>query len=336
MSSFLLLIVDIFVVVWIVHSIEPWREGSVNFDCKFNGKPICCSLLNSYHTHSMHKSANPHHAELHHHRGPCKVSRKYKPSAYEEKHRSIVERIHAMRGKEERERYLEIRKVIYEEYEDSIKVLKLVKKHMSAPHRSNFTDTSSPDDHYLSRFVVNRSCGGAGNDTLVEYIEPLTFFARDIRGYIAAAEIERDPNISTNSQGKIPSYLRTDPATNLFSREYILLQNSGSLVFSRPHSERHFLFDAGSTSFDTSLAWMLCAYRQRGISFDKAMAWEMKEVKPTKYWSDVPPNLISLLHFYNTPISANYSETHSVLRQIDEVAEEVPDNTVNCLEVIYF
>ncbi len=53
-------------------------------------------------------------------RGPCKVSRKYKPSTYEEKHKSIVERIHAMREKEERERYLEIRKVIYEEYEDSI------------------------------------------------------------------------------------------------------------------------------------------------------------------------------------------------------------------------
>eukprot|EP01040_Poterioochromonas_malhamensis_P015941 gene15941-17964_t len=52
------------------------------------------------------------------------------------------------------------------------------------------------------------------------------------------------------------------------------------------------------------------------------MAWEVKEVKGTKYWSEVPPNFISVLHFYNAPISANYSETHSVLRQIDEVADE--------------
>lgn len=116
--------------------------------------------------------------------------------------------------------------------------------------------------------------------------------------------MERDPNISTNSHRKISSYLRPDPATKLFSREYILLQDSDSLAFSRPHSGRHFLFDAGSTSFDTSLAWMLCGYRQRGISFDKAMAWEMKEVKPTKYWSDVPLNLISLLHFSTTLQSA--------------------------------
>eukprot|EP01040_Poterioochromonas_malhamensis_P013134 gene13134-14417_t len=314
------LAIDLFLGVWMVHSIEQWREVSVNFDCQFNGKPICCSLLNSHHTRTWRKSTNPTH------RNPCKVSRQYKPSVYEERHKSLVERIHAMREKEEWERYLEIRKMLYEEYDDSIKVLKLVKKHMSAPHRSNFTDTSSAENHYLSRFLVTKSCAGGGSHTWVEYIEPLLFFARDIRGFLAAAEM-RDPVLVSNSQEKIASYLGPDVASTdyyLVSRDYVLLQDSGSLAFSRPHSNtaRHFLFDAGSSSFNTSLAWMLCAYQQRGISFDKAMAWEAKAVNATDYWSDVPPNLISRLHFYNTPISANYSETHSVLQQIDELAEE--------------
>ena len=325
MRTFLILLaIVLFLMVWMVQSIEPWREVSVNFDCEFNGKPICCSLLNSHPSHTWHKSSNPTHSESRHHRGPCKVSRQYKPSAYEERHRSLVERIHAMREKEEWQRYLEIRKIIYEEYDASIKVLKLVKKHMSAPQRGNFSDAASAESEYLSRFIVTRSCGNGVNHTWVEYIEPLSFFARDVRGYVVAAELHRDPGIVVSSKGKIPSYLdRVD--ASILSREFVLLQDSNSVAFSRPHSgstARHFLFDAGSSSFDTSLAWMLCGYQQRGLSFDKAMAWEMKAVNGTDYWSDVPANLISLLHFYNTPISANYSETHSVLRQIDEVAEE--------------
>lgn len=148
MFSLLLVIVDLFLVVWIVHSIEPWKEVSVNFDCKFNGKPICCSVLNSHQTRTSHKSANPHR------RGACKVSKKYIPSAYEEKHRSIVERIHSMRETEERERYVEIRKVIYEEYDDAINVLKLVKK--QSPRISNLIleDTCSPENIFCCKIVA--------------------------------------------------------------------------------------------------------------------------------------------------------------------------------------
>eukprot|EP01040_Poterioochromonas_malhamensis_P001720 gene1720-1825_t len=327
MRTFLILIIaiDLLLMSWIAQSIEPWKEVSVNFDCEFNGKPICCSLLHSHPTHTWHKSPNSAHSESRHHRGSsCKVSRQYKPSAYEDRHRSLVERIDAMREKEEWERYLAIRKIVYEEYDESIEVMKVVKKHMSAPERGNSSDLASAESEYLSRFIVRRSCGGGVNHTWVEYIEPLSFFARDVRGYIAGAELKRDPGIVFSSDGKIPSYLPW-PETYVLSREFVLLQDSDALAFSRPHSGstgRHFLFDAGSSSFDTSLAWMLCGYQQRGISFDKAMAWEMKAVNGTRYWSDVPANLISLLHFYNTPISANYSETHSVLRQIDEVAEE--------------
>lgn len=51
-------------------------------------------------------------------------------------------------------------------------------------------------------------------------------------------------------------------------------------------------------------------------------AWEFRTLEPIEYWKAVPPRIAPIVHFYNAPISADNSSTHSISRIIRELVHQ--------------
>lgn len=64
------------------------------------------------------------------------------------------------------------------------------------------------------------------------------------------------------------------------------------------------LFDFGSSSYPTSLAWFVEHYGALGVSFDEIWAWEAVPVVHDNYWTEVPARIKSRLRFFNTKVWA--------------------------------
>ena len=84
---------------------------------------------------------------------------------------------------------------------------------------------------------------------------------------------------------------------------------------------RHFLFDVGSSMFEASLSWLICAYSQRKISFNALYAWEPSTLEPKKFWHEVPDVWKPYFHFYNTPVTSRLDSNDSPLRFIHTLAD---------------
>ena len=126
---------------------------------------------------------------------------------------------------------------------------------------------------------------------------------------------------------------------------------------SKDRDNKHYLLDAGTSTFDSSLSWFTCAYSQvsdavqrrivkchvvphlhtvkyqplltplpfspkRGISFNQIYGWEMTLLDPRNYWEKVPAKWKPYWHFFNTPISADPSHPDSPIRLIKAIATE--------------
>ena len=164
----------------------------------------------------------------------------------------------------------------------------------------------------------------------------------------------------------------------IITSEHILLQSSLS-IYNNSHinygpthtnrPNRHFMLDAGSSMFSSSMAFLACAYSQRKISFNEVFAWEVTLLEPKSFWADVssiylyaddillvvwlycvyvflylpppPPHPPPLqvptrwkpfYHYYNIPISAPINSTDSPLFFIEH-ATEVDDFVAFKLDV---
>lgn len=96
--------------------------------------------------------------------------------------------------------------------------------------------------------------------------------------------------------------------------------NQGSSIPLGSGDEKHYMLDAGTSTFDSSLFWFTCGYSQRRIAFDQVFAWEMTLLEPRDYWSRVPPKWKPYWHFYNVPISADPTHPDSPVRLIKSFA----------------
>jgi len=96
--------------------------------------------------------------------------------------------------------------------------------------------------------------------------------------------------------------------------------NTGTGSGTSTTGSKHYLFDAGTSTFDSSLYWFTCGYSQRGVSFDQVYGWEMTLLEPTKYWSLVPAKWKPYWHFHNVPVAADVSHPDSPLRYIQQLA----------------
>ncbi len=63
-------------------------------------------------------------------------------------------------------------------------------------------------------------------------------------------------------------------------------------------------------------------FLQHGIRFDQVFGWESTLLEPIDFWNRVPQLLVPVFHFFNTYVSANVKDAHSVLRVIKQVALE--------------
>ena len=105
------------------------------------------------------------------------------------------------------------------------------------------------------------------------------------------------------------------------SRAYIaLLDNSDDRLFDL-YPGRKILVDAGTGTFDTSLAWFMSAYAARGIHFDAIYAWEANHVDAARYWASVPDELRPRLHFFNAPITPDRASRMNPITLIKEIAQ---------------
>lgn len=186
-----------------------------------------------------------------------------------------------------------------------------VKEHMSSPHPPN---ANHIDKEFLSRFEITRKCGDEV-DTWTEWIEPITITARHPFGFGRCRNTWQ--------------YYKTSVRAGRSDTDYVLLQ-SGASLYNHTHTgsgkriakrnNKHYLFDAGTSTFDSSLFWFTCGYSQRKISFDRVMGWEMTYLEPRDYWSRVPANWKPYWTFFNVPISPDPKHPDSPVRLLKSIA----------------
>lgn len=150
---------------------------------------------------------------------------------------------------------------------NSTRWLQRVKEHSQSEHAAEF----SPDDaEFLSRFEYTRVCG-AEVETWTEWIEPITITARHPFGFGKC-----------RNTGK--HFTRGKPRAGRSDVDYVLLQ-SGAALYNQTHTpsgrrilgssgavgrhrasggggNKHYLLDAGTSTFDSSLFWFTCGYSQ--------------------------------------------------------------------------
>jgi hypothetical protein len=112
-------------------------------------------------------------------------------------------------------------------------------------------------------------------------------------------------------------------AVDVQDRSYIAFAGKNSWDSSLFPGKKY-LFDLGTSDFQTSLAYIIAQYGNLGIQFDRIWAWEA-ETKP-EYWKTVSESIQGNLHFYNTPVSSNVkSMAHplQILKNVYEIGDFV-------------
>lgn len=249
----------------------------INTSCSFHGLPTCCSILSQeiayYKSSKFSSNVND-----------CRINRVYFPSPYESHSRRIILELQAIADDNERgNRMLELLSSEIEAVH-SKKWLKLVQQRMSNVE----LPPTSDDKYYLSVFEVTRTCG---NDvkSWTEWIEPLTIHFRHPFAFSDCHFVKVDENII--------------PKTGIQATDHILVKNGNNPDVDRQSHSRKILIDAGTSRFDSSLWWFLCAYDTVSIDIDEIFGFEYSLLEPGPFWDMVPDKYFPRYHFYNIPIA---------------------------------
>jgi hypothetical protein len=211
--------------------------------------------------------------------------------------------------------------------------LERVKQHMSS---ENIPEETEADKEYLSRFEFSEICDGKVVEQWNEWIEPITVTARHPFGFGNCR-----PAHQIFSENKAPRKPRSDvdyvllqSGKQLDKQEKIIINNNNNnmkMKMKNPNRNdkikenrprKHFMFDAGTSTFDSSLYWFTCAYSQRKVAFNDVYGWEMTILNPVEYWEKVPPKWIPYWHFYNSPISSDIKQSQSPVRIIKSITNK--------------
>ena len=169
----------------------------------------------------------------------CTEDRTYYPSPYEEMNFKLAIQIQQKPASKDRYEALKSHFESAENYQEAEIWLKRIKERMNA--RNDEMIENEVDWKYLSRFQVELRCGSRSY-SWNEWIEPLTV------------------------HGRHPNFFRDD-AAKLKNVDYVLLKSSAShynnsLNMKPGQATKHFLLDAGSSTFESSLLWFTCGYKQ--------------------------------------------------------------------------
>lgn len=310
----------------------PLQSKNIKLDClNHNSKPVCCAAVEKKNytqnrgigiDFTDHISSNPNLPKV-----KCEITKTYISSPLELRDLDMAKKIESITANtnenttdsEERLKAL----LSYVTSDEVIKNSKIWLNRVSVHMQSKNEIKEMPDDFdFLSRFQVTQKCG---NDIKIwnEWIEPITITARHPFAFSRCRNSYK--------------FFKDKPKVARSNTDYVLLQSGRNLyknVFRDNGDEidggggggyggkqlRHFMFDAGTSTFDSSLFWFTCGYSQRGVAFDAVHCWEKTLLDPVDYWSKVPVNWRPYWHFYNVPISADPADPSSLVRHITQTA----------------
>eukprot|EP00300_Choanocystis_sp_HF-7_P007309 c15216_g1_i1.p1 GENE.c15216_g1_i1~~c15216_g1_i1.p1 ORF type:complete len:403 (-),score=69.04 c15216_g1_i1:64-1272(-) len=169
----------------------------------------------------------------------------------------------------------------------------------------------------MSEMQYSATCGDGSVHEWSEWIEPLTLSARH--------PFALTKTCCTRS-GSEYSCAANPPDESLMSIDYLVLQSRASPFWSlNPGldlNSRSYLFDVGTSFFDTSMLVLACTYRNlRAIDFDAMYGWEFTPLNTAEYWSRVPPEFKERVTFSNEAASAVVGAPTNPLTVIKAVAK---------------
>jgi hypothetical protein len=241
------------------------ESNNVPYDCKFRGKDICCSTFRGIPSEEKKMiMANTTRGADGTRRRPCVIKRKYIPSPYETKQIEFAASVAKMSDKDADKALVDF--LVSDAEMDAANIwLARVKYRMM--NRGQYTEVSNDDDYkYMSRFSVSKRCPHSRQDAeWDEWIEPLTIHARYPYavgcGRSDIFDIQKKKSNYPGARG----IMHVDHILTLSGDAFSNHTNSRSLVH---NGQRHggvtkrIFFDAGTSTFDSSLKWFTCAYSQ--------------------------------------------------------------------------
>ena len=240
----------------------------VNRSCNLNtGFPVCCGIF------------APQPRQHHSHEFDCIYTKIYLPSSYENDQFDLARFFDTIADDEVRFHTVTDYLVSAININDSVIWTERVADRMKYPLKYASSLTGDDIDmKYLSRFNVTRDCVNGPKVTWTEWIEPLSIHARhpfSLYDYRC---------IDANTKKKVldhPLYQdHIQGSDSIMSTDHILLSHHtptarifNGKVTGASHG-RNYLFDAGTSTFQSSLWWFTCMYLQRDIAFDQIFGWE--------------------------------------------------------------
>ena len=153
---------------------------------------------------------------------------------------------------------------------NSSKWLERVRLHMLSETTPNL---SEDDFEFLSRFEHSRVCGNEVEEW-IEWIEPITVTARHPFGFGKCKNTAKYFKKGMPRAGRSDvDYILLQSGLSLFNQTHTLtgrrIVNTDGLSSGGPRgsgrakrSPKHFMLDAGTSTFDSSLFWFTCGYAQ--------------------------------------------------------------------------
>jgi hypothetical protein len=211
------------------------------------------------------------------HHGKCEIRKQYFSSPLELYDIELSKQIENITNDDDRSKKFEalLNYVTSDEAHDkSVRWLNRVRAHMLQDPLPG--QETQEDRDLLSYFLVTRTCGNGLVESWKEWIEPITIHARHPFGFSTCRNTQQ---------------YKWKTRTGRSDADYVLLQSGRALHEQTLHKQltsskggshryaatsppknnklnnKHFMLDAGTSTFDSSLFWFTCAYSQVRVDF---------------------------------------------------------------------
>jgi hypothetical protein len=262
-----------------------------------DGRPICCAALNNFakndsfakpigrNFHPPASTADIDEAPIR--REKCVIHKVYVSSPQELRDLEKAKQISTLSADHTApERLQSLVDYVFSEemVRNATRWLDRVHDHMTAEEIDD--QARHPDDmEFLSRFEFTRTCGNGVVDRWVEWIEPVNIAARHPFGMGGCRPVRPMLSPSTPVTGRSNvDYVLLQSGKGLFDQTYykdgrrMISANMPSETLSAAQLRRHrytpinhFMLDAGTSTFDSSLYWFTCAFSQVSSVFSRRL-----------------------------------------------------------------
>ena len=154
----------------------------------------------------------------------------------------------------------------------------------------------------MSYFEVNETCGGVARVMQVP-IEPLIGFLRH------------------------PAVHCLNTKQSIVDKNYMFLSNREQIIprlKTQGVVTRFYLFDLGASLYTSGLGgasqqWFVEVYRERGIEFDRILAWEASKHEPNAIFAEYTKDVAGKVSYFNVPAPMDVNDKMSPIRMIKTI-----------------